>query len=52
MMKPSPPKSPTPMRFWKAMPIETPRAAQRNESFWQTISPPSFARSSTRMRPG
>ena len=21
---------------WKAMPMQTPRAAQRNESFWQT----------------
>ena len=27
------------------MPIEMPFAAQRNESFWQISSPPSFARS-------
>ena len=27
-MNPSPPKSPTPIFFWKAMPIETPLAAQ------------------------
>ena len=34
-MNPSPPKRPTPIFFWKAMPIEMPLAAQRNESFWQ-----------------
>jgi hypothetical protein len=39
-MKPSPPKRPTPIFFWNAMPIETPLAAQRKESFWQTSSPP------------
>ena len=41
MMKPSPPNRPTPIFLWKAMPIETPLAAQRNESFWQISSPPS-----------
>jgi hypothetical protein len=30
-------------RFWNAMPIETPFAAARNESFWAMISPPSSA---------
>ena len=45
MMNPSPPNSPTPIFFWNAMPIDTPLAAQRNESFWQISSPPSFARS-------
>ncbi len=27
-------------RFWKAMPMDTPWAAHRNESFWQISSPP------------
>ena len=35
MMKPSPPNRPTPILRWKAMPTDTPRAAHRNESFWQ-----------------
>ncbi len=33
MMNPSPPKRPTPIFFWNAMPMETPFAAQRNASF-------------------
>ena len=41
-MKPSPPNRPTPIFFWNAMPIDTPCAAQRNESFWQISVPPSL----------
>ena len=51
MMNPSPPNRPTPIFFWKAMPIDTPLAAQRNESFWQISSPPSFDRSIGRIFP-
>ena len=39
MMKPSPPNRPTPIFLWNAMPTDTPRAAQRNESFWQISVP-------------
>jgi hypothetical protein len=39
MMKPSPPKRPAPKRFWKAMPIATPRAAQRKESLADRLAP-------------
>src|SRR5688500_14381409 len=52
MMNPSPPNSPTPIFFWNAMPICTPRAAQRNESFWQIISPPSWSRCIGMILPG
>ncbi len=45
MMKPSPPKMPTPILRWKAMPTDTPRAAHRNESFWQISCPPMAFRS-------
>ena len=34
------------------MPIDTPRAAQRNESFWQISWPPSCFRSIARILPG
>ena len=40
MMKPSPPNRPTPNLFWNAMPIETPFAAHRKESFCAISSPP------------
>ena len=50
-MKPSPPNRPTPIFFWKAMPIDTPLAAQRNESFWQISSPPITDRSIGRILP-
>ena len=40
MMKPSPPNRPTPIFLWNAIPTETPRAAHRNESFWQMSWPP------------
>ena len=39
-MNPSPPKNPTPKRFWNAMPRLTPLAAHRNESFCAISSPP------------
>ena len=52
MMKPSPPNRPTPIFRWNAMPIETPLAAHRNESFWQISSPPSCFRSIARILPG
>ena len=52
MMKPSPPNRPTPIFFWNAMPTDTPRAAQRNESFWQIRSPPSACRSIGMILPG
>ena len=52
MMKPSPPKRPTPIFFWKAIPIEIPFAAHRNASFWQMSSPPCLLRSIARIRPG
>ena len=51
MMKPSPPNRPTPIFFWKAMPMETPLAAQRKASFWQISSPPSWLRSMGRILP-
>ncbi len=51
-MNPSPPNRPTPILRWNAMPIDTPRAAQRNESFWQISVPPSCFRSIARILPG
>ena len=52
MMKPSPPNRPTPSFFWNAMPIDTPFAAQRNESFWQISWPPSAGRCTGMILPG
>ena len=52
MMKPTPQKSPTPSRFWNAMPMLTPFAAARNESFCATSSPPTSASLIATMRPG
>ncbi len=52
MMNPSPPNRPTPIFFWNAIPTDTPRAAQTNESFWQISWPPSVRRSSARTFPG
>ena len=52
MMKPSPPKKPTDSFCWKKMPSDTPRAAHRKASFWQTSMPPSWRRSIGRILPG
>ena len=43
---------PTESLRWKKMPSVTPRAAQRNASFWQISVPPICARFIARMRPG
>ena len=39
MMNPSPPNRATPIFFWKAIPTDTPFAAQRKASFWQMMRP-------------
>ena len=52
MMKPSPPNRPTPSFFWNAMPMLTPLAAARNESFCVMSSPPISDRCTGMILPG